>query len=208
CPGCTAHASRPPRTPRPRRPAGRSKPSSARPGRQARGTAGAGSPATAGRSGHPGRSSSYRVALQHRPERPLEGFEMSFVVAPLLQPFLVNGPPDLLRARRADGTILLVKAQNLRLEGKAAVLEQRAYGPLAVGHHLLVLDTVDAARQDRVPVIHQPQVIAVIVSEIREVVGPGLPVGEQLLEAGKAARHRVPARVDDLRVRQNQVDQP
>jgi hypothetical protein len=56
-------------------------------------------------------------------------------------------------------------------------------------------------------VIHELDVIAVILARIREVVGKFLALCEQLLVAAEATGHRMAARVDYLRVRQNQVYQ-
>jgi len=54
---------------------------------------------------------------------------------------------------------------------------------------------------------HQVHVVTVIAAEVLEAVGKALPAREMLLEHREAAAHRVAPRVDDLCVRQDQVDQ-
>ena len=55
---------------------------------------------------------------------------------------------------------------------------------------------------------HQLDVVAVVAADVVEAIGEVLAAREVLLEAREAAAHRVAARIDDLRVRQHQVDQP
>ena len=55
---------------------------------------------------------------------------------------------------------------------------------------------------------HELDVVAVVAADLGEVVGEILAAREMLLEAGEAAAERMPARIDDLRVRQHQVDEP
>jgi hypothetical protein len=54
---------------------------------------------------------------------------------------------------------------------------------------------------------HQLDVVAVVAADVVEAIAEGLPAREVLLEAREAACQRVPPRVDDLRVRQREVDQ-
>ena len=56
--------------------------------------------------------------------------------------------------------------------------------------------------------LHQFDVAAVISPEIVEAVRELLPVREQLLEIAEAAGQGVAARIDDLGVRQDQLDEP
>ena len=67
---------------------------------------------------------------------------------------------------------------------------------------------MDAARQHRVEMRHQLDIVAVVAAEIFQAVSEVLATREMLLEAGEAARQRMSPRVDDLRVRQDQLDQP
>ena len=55
--------------------------------------------------------------------------------------------------------------------------------------------------------LHQVHVIGEIAPDLGQPVSELLPLGEQLLEAGKTAIHRRAPGVDDLRIRQDQVDQ-
>src|SRR5579862_6886291 len=85
--------------------------------------------------------------------------------------------------------------------------EHAAHLALKIGHQFLVLHTQYAARQNLVPVMHQPDVQLVVVPDILEAVGEFLTFGEQLLEVAEAASHRLAARIDDLSPRQDQVNQ-
>src|SRR6478735_7790345 len=51
-------------------------------------------------------------------------------------------------------------------------------------------------------------VVAVVVADIFKAVGKVLTAREMLLEPGKAATERMASRVDDLRIRQDEVNQP
>jgi hypothetical protein len=66
---------------------------------------------------------------------------------------------------------------------------------------------MDAAGQHLVVMRHQLDVVAVVAADVVEPVAEILPARVVLLEVGEAARQRMAARVDDLRVRQGQVDQ-
>ena len=55
--------------------------------------------------------------------------------------------------------------------------------------------------------IHHPDVVAVISAHRFQAVAEPLTPREMLFEVGEAAIHRVTPRVDDLRVRQDQVDE-
>ena len=79
---------------------------------------------------------------------------------------------------------------------------------LEVGHRFLVVHVQHLARQHLVPVPHRLVVLAVVGREIVHVVGEVLALAEQLLVAAETAVERVPAGVDDPRVRQDQVQQP
>ena len=56
--------------------------------------------------------------------------------------------------------------------------------------------------------LHQLAILAVIAAELAEVVAVRHVVLEQLGEAAEAGVDRVALRVDDLRLREQQVDQP
>ena len=55
--------------------------------------------------------------------------------------------------------------------------------------------------------VHEFDVVTVIAADVGEVVSKFLALGEQLFESAEAAGHRVSARVDNLRIRQYQLDQ-
>src|SRR6202043_977749 len=137
-----------------------------------------------------------------------EGFlgrtEPGLEVAPLIDRIGIEGPANLVGTHRLDHSLGLVEAQALLLERQIAVSEQSAYLALEIGDQILVLHAMDAPRQHAVKVPHQMHIVAVVAAEILEVVGkPGAGL-KMLLEIGEAAGERPTARVDDLRIRQEQ----
>src|SRR5262245_52881659 len=66
---------------------------------------------------------------------------------------------------------------------------------------------MNPSRKDRVEVRHELDIVAIVPADLLEAVGEMLAAREMLLEAGKTAAERVAAGIDDLRVRQRQVDQ-
>jgi hypothetical protein len=68
-------------------------------------------------------------------------------------------------------------------------------------------DTVDIARLNRVKMGHQPHIIRIILPHMSEVITERLPLGEMLPVIGKTAIQRVPPRVDDFRIGQDQADE-
>jgi len=69
---------------------------------------------------------------------------------------------------------------------------------LKVGDDILVLHPQHEAGQDPVPVVHEPDVLPIVVADLAQAVGELLTFSEELLEAAEAAGHGVAARVDDL----------
>ena len=149
-----------------------------------------------------------RVRGEHGTECGLERTQPGFVVPPLLDAVPVDGLADLLGARRAHRTLVLEEAQAARLERQTAVVEQPAHLGLGVLDHALVDDAVDASRQHRVEVRHELDVVAIEAAHVREVVAEVLAARVVLLEVREAAGQRMAAGVDDLRVRQHEVDHP
>ena len=93
-----------------------------------------------------------------------------------------------------------------RLEGQFAVVEDAAHVALEVVDHILVLDAQHTARQHGIPVVHELHVGAIVVGDVFQAVRELLTRREQLLEIREAAGHRLTPSIDDLRVRQHQVD--
>jgi hypothetical protein len=62
-------------------------------------------------------------------------------------------------------------------------------------------------RQGHVPVPHDFKVGAVVACDVIDVVAELLPAGEQLLEIAEATGHGFAPGIDDLCVRQHQVDE-
>jgi hypothetical protein len=145
--------------------------------------------------------------VQHGTERCFQWFQPRLESLPGFGAVPVDRLTDLFRRRGADSTLGFVEAQACLFEVQPAGAEQGADLGLRVLDHMLIDDAVDAARQDVVDMGHQPDVVAIIAPQIRQIVSEGLALGEMLLEVGEAARQRVAAGVDDLGIGQDQVNE-
>src|ERR1700741_3388071 len=103
-------------------------------------------------------------------------------VPPLIDAFLENRPPHLLRACGSYASLGLVEFHALRFELETAEFQNSAHIGFEIPHHVLVLDAQYLSRQHRVPVRHEIQVSAVIPADVLEAVGELLSRGKQLLE--------------------------
>ncbi len=119
----------------------------------------------------------------------------------------VDRAAHLLRARGANGAPVLVEAQAAFVERQAAVREQASHLGLEIVDGALVDHPVHAPRQHAAEVRHVRDVVAVVATDVVERVREVLSAREVLLEDREATRERVAARVHDLRVRQNQLDE-
>src|ERR1700686_1988803 len=146
-------------------------------------------------------------ARRQIPERVFQRREPRLEVSPLVDALFVYGLAHLFGTRRAHAALGLVELQTRGLELEAAELEYPPDVALEALDYVLVLDTQDLSREHRVPVLHQLDVGAVVASYVLEAVSELLACREQLLEVAEAAGHRLATRVDDFRVRQDQVDQ-
>jgi hypothetical protein len=134
---------------------------------------------------------------------------MCLIWAPLFKPAFVDRAPDLFGTRRPDGSFRLVEVHAALIERQAAIIQQAADLSFEVIQDVFMLYPQDAPRrQDSVPVVHQVDIGPVVLADVFQAVGEFLPFGEELLEAGPAAIHRIAPRIDDLRIGQDQVDQP
>ncbi len=130
---------------------------------------------------------------------------MLLVAPPGAERARVERLAHLLGARGPHRPLRLVEAQAGLLERQAAVVEDAAHLRLEVPDRLLVVHVQHLARQDAVPVLHGLVVLAVIERELVHVVGEVLALAEQLLVAAEAAVERMAPRIDDPRIRQDQV---
>src|ERR1700730_6116507 len=129
-------------------------------------------------------------------------------MAPVVHTVPENGAPHLLGAGGTHGPLVFIKTQALRLERQAAVIKEPANLGFGVLDRGLVEYAMNPTRQSRIDVSHQVNVVTVVPAEIREVIRKVLAAGEMLLKCRKAAAERVPSSVDDLRIRQYQMNQP
>ena len=127
--------------------------------------------------------------------------------APFLGRVAVDGPPHLFGACRPNGAIGLVEFQYLRFELQSAIVEQPPHFGFRILDRSLVDDAVNAAGQNRVNVRHQANVVRIITADMIEVVSEGLPSCEVLTEVRKTAGQWMSSSVDNLRVRQDQLDE-
>src|SRR5688572_14156766 len=148
------------------------------------------------------------IPVEHLAKRSFERIQVRLIVPPLVHALLEYGPTHLFGAGGADGPLVLVELEHGGLEFQAAVGQQAAHLGLGILHHVLVEHAVHPPGQHLVEMRHELYVIAVVPPDLGQVVRKTLPAREMLLEAGQAAAQRMPARIDDLRVRQHQVDEP
>src|ERR1700676_1310790 len=141
------------------------------------------------------------------PQDLLQGSEPRLEVPPLIDPFLEYRPTHLLRARGSDAPLGLVELHALRFELETAEIQDSAHIGFEILDHVFVLDAQYLSRQDRVPMRHQLDVGSVIPADVFEAVGELLTGGKQLLEVAETTGHGIAARIDDLGIRQDQVDQ-
>src|ERR1700733_1695913 len=143
-----------------------------------------------------------RVA-QSGPQRSKPGL----VVSPLVDAFAADELPHLLGTRRAHVARGFVELQTGRLEGQTAEVQDAAHAALEVMYHVFVMHGQDLPGQRHVPVPHDFKVAAVVAGDVIDVVAELLPAGEQLLEIAEATGHGFAPGVDDLCVRQHQMDE-
>jgi hypothetical protein len=128
-------------------------------------------------------------------------------MAPVVDALAVDRLANLFGTGGAHRARVLEETQAALLERQAAVFEQAPHFGFGVVDHAFVDDAVDAAGEHAVEVRHQLDIVGVVAADIVQAVGEALAAGEVLLEAGEAAGQRMPARVDELRVGQDQLDQ-
>src|SRR5258705_2176018 len=151
--------------------------------------------------------------LENRPvpiywaESSLEGSEKRLELTPALDAFAKDGLTHLLRACRAHIPLRAVELKTCGLELETDEVENAPHVSFEIRHDVLVLHPEDLARQHRIPVRHELDVLTVVARDVLDAVGEFLAVREQLLEIAEAARHRFAPGVDDLRIRQDEVDQ-
>ena len=147
-----------------------------------------------------------RISIQHRTERRLRAGQDGLIGPPLVGRLAVNRPPHLFRARsphRPLGPVEFEHAARTRLRNSRATA------------HLALPYRRPSARRSRggparaapVDMRHQTHIVSVISADVIEVVSEGLAAREMLAEVREAAAERVPAGVDDLRIRQDELDE-
>src|ERR1700674_3271060 len=95
----------------------------------------------------------------------------------------------------------------LGLERKPAEIQHAAYIDLQVVDDILMPDPQYPTGQHLIPVPHQIEIRSVVPSDIVDAVGELLTIGEQLFQISEAASHRLAPRIDELCIRQHQMDQ-
>src|SRR5882724_11586378 len=106
------------------------------------------------------------------------------------------------------GALRLVELDAALFELEFAELEDAAHIRFEIAHHILVLDAQYPAGKRAIPMRHELRIHPVVASDVIDAIGELLPGGEQLLVVAEAAGERVSARVDDLGVGQDQMNEP
>src|SRR3546814_9436819 len=86
------------------------------------------------------------------------------------------------------------------------MIEQPADLRVGVGDHPFVEDAMHAAWKGLVEMPEQPDIVAVITTQLGLIVAEALAAREMLLEVREAAIERMAAHIDDPGVRQDEVD--
>src|SRR4051794_25254203 len=146
------------------------------------------------------------ISVQNGAGRALQLPEMWFVRPPLVSRLTVDWPPHLLGTWSPDSPFSLVEFEHLGFEIQPAILEQRPNLGFRVLDHSLIKYAVNAARKNLVDMRHQANIIGIVTPKRVEVVGEVLAARKMLAVIGHATGQRMPPRVDDLGVRQDQVD--
>src|SRR3984957_969931 len=147
------------------------------------------------------------IGIQDRAQCGFQRFQPRLEVPPLVESGAIDRLAHLLRAGRAHRALVLIEAQAAGLEGQAAIVEQAAYFSLGVLDHLLVEDSMNTTGQHLVEMRHELDVVVVVAAQVLEAISKILAAGEVLFESRKAAAQRGAPRIDDLRVRQDELDQ-
>src|SRR5664279_2866969 len=116
-------------------------------------------------------------ALQSRFESPKPGVE----VPPVIEPFLENRLPDLLRACGVHAALGFVKLHAVRFEAEPAELQNPRDACVEVADHGLMIDPQNLAGKSGAPMRHQLDVHSVIASDVLDTVGELLAGCEELL---------------------------
>src|ERR1051325_1497158 len=128
-------------------------------------------------------------------------------MAPLLDSLAEDRLAHLFRTPGANGTPVAIEVQALLVDRQAAIVEKRANFAFGVLDHSFVEDAMNAPGQHGVEMRQQRDIIGVVATEFGLVVAEHLAPREVLLEHRKAAAERMAARIDEARVRQNEMDQ-
>src|SRR3546814_14167761 len=92
---------------------------------------------------------------------------------------------------RSDGALILVEAKAGRVEFEAEMIEQPADLRFGVGDHPFVEDAMHAAWKGLVEMPEQPDIVAVITTQLGLIVAEALAAREMLLEVREAAIERL-----------------
>ena len=140
-------------------------------------------------------------------ERRLKRAEMRLEVSPPIDAFAENGQANLFRTRGADSPLGPIKLNTRGFKLEAAEIQYPADVTLEVLNHVLMLHAQDLPGEYGVPVLHEFNIAPIIAAYVVKTVRKLLTAGEKLLEITEATSHRLASRVDDLRIRQNEVNE-
>src|SRR5882762_10760503 len=119
-----------------------------------------------------------REACQDRTQRLFQWPKPRIEMPPVVHAVPENGTPHLLRAGGAHRPLVLIEPQALFLERKRAVVKEPANLGFGVLDHRLVEYAMNPARQRRIEVGHQVNVVTVVSAEVLKIVRKVLTAGE------------------------------
>ncbi len=110
-----------------------------------------------------------RITQQHRSQGLLERLEPRLVMLPVIDTITINRLAHLLGTGSAHSAVVFVKTQTALIERQATVIQQPAYFAVGVLDHGFVNHPMHTARQHRVAVRHQLDIVAVVPADVLEV---------------------------------------
>ena len=145
--------------------------------------------------------------MRGKPQCGLQWPKPRLKVTPLIESLPIDGLTNLFGAGCVHAAFRLVEIETGRLELKVAESEDSPDMTLEIGNEVFVLNSEYLTRNGLVPVCHELHVHPIVTSDVLKTVGKLLSRGKQLLEVAETTRHGLSARIDDLGVRQDQVNE-
>src|SRR5271168_398100 len=104
-------------------------------------------------------------------------------MTPLIETLGKNWLPDLLGTRRLNAATILEETQAPLFERQTAIFKEAAHLTRQILNYVLIIDAMNSPGEYCIEMRHQIDVVAVIASQVRQIVGEALTSRKMLLEA-------------------------